>query len=113
MDGKLPNKEQIKVEWTAIHTIILIGSTLFVAGSFVYELKTKNVLWTKYLTVFGLYIDIVGVLIASLKTPFYGIFFDGGQIEKDRQEVERKFFKVGMFLIAFGMILQTIGTLFQ
>lgn len=52
-------------------------------------------------------------MLASLKTPFYGSFYDAGQIERKRQEVEKKYFQIGMYLIGLGMILQTISALLQ
>lgn len=65
----------------------------------------------KLLSVVGLNVDIIGVVIASLKTPFYGFFHDGGKIEIHRANVERRYFQFGMWLIAAGFFLQALGTL--
>ena len=111
MIGKYPEEKDIKVEWTLVHTLIIVVVTLIVTGFLIYDYTIKNISWQKYLTILGLYVDIVGVLVASLKTPFYGIFHDGGEIEIKRQQHEKKFFLFGMLLIAIGMIFQVIGTL--
>ena len=65
----------------------------------------------KFLTIVGLNINIVGVVFASLKTPFYGFFHDSGEIETIRANVEKKYFKSGMWLIVLGSFSQAIGTL--
>ncbi len=113
MNDKYPKVEDIKVEWTLIQKLIILIITLIIIGFLIYESRTKCISLTKYLSVGGLYIDIIGVVIASLKTPYYGSFYDGGQIEIERAKVEKKYFQRGMSLIALGMILQTISTLLQ
>jgi hypothetical protein len=111
MTEKYP--DNIKVEWTFIHRAITVGITLLVISYIVYESRIKPINVTKYLSLLGLYIDIIGVVIASLKTPYYGAFYDGGKIEINRQKVEKKYFQIGMLLIAIGMILQTCGVMLQ
>lgn len=113
MNEGYPKIDDIKVELTAIHKLIILIITLIIIGFLIFESWTKNISLTKYLSVGGLYIDIIGVVIASLKTPYYGSFFDGGQIEIERQKIEHTYFRKGMYLIALGMILQAIGTLLQ
>lgn len=66
---------------------------------------------TKLFSVLGLYVDMWGVAIASLKTPYYGLFLDGGAIEVKRQNAERKVFQLGMFLVGIGLVFQALGVL--
>ena len=113
MNDKYPKIEDIKVEWTIIHKSILLIITLIIVGFIIFESRTKCISLTKYLSVAGLYIDIIGVVIASLKTPYYGSFFDGGKIELERQKVEKIYFQRGMLLITVGMILQAVSALLQ
>lgn len=111
MFGEYPQANEIKVKWTLLHTLIIVAVSSFVIGISIYEYCCyKYSSFSKLITIFGLYIDIIGVVIASLKTPFYGIFYDGGKIEVTRQQYEKKYFQRGMFLIALGMIVQVIGT---
>lgn len=104
--------KKIETEWKYALVIGLV-ITLFITGIILSVFPTLNLSITKLLTVLGLYIDIIGVLIASLKTKFYGIFFDGGDIHIKRAKIENNYFQYGMFLIAIGMFLQTASTLLQ
>ncbi len=109
--GRYPTDNEINVDWTKAHKISLILASALIFGLFIcyYDRISE----AKILSVIGLYVDIVGVVVASLKTPYYGAFYDGGQIEIKRQNVERKYFQIGMFLVGLGMILQAIGTIVQ
>lgn len=109
MKNQYPDDDEIKVEWTKIHTIIIVTVTAIVLCFL--AACSGTITKTKLLSTAGLYIDIVGVVITTLKTPFYGIFHDGGQIEFKRQRVEHKYFRAGMYLIVVGMVLQLAGTL--
>ena len=113
MSIKYPENKDIKVEWTIIHKFVIMITSLIIIGFLIFESMTKHISLTKYLTITGLYIDIIGVVIASLKTPYYGLFYDGGKIEVERQKIEKKSFQKGMLLISIGMILQVISTLLQ
>lgn len=105
-----PQPSEIKVEWTTVHigivvvSVILIWPLYFLAGGFTGGFEYK------FLSLAGLNIDILGVVMASLKTPFYGNFYDGGALEVARQNKERKYFQVGMWLVAAGFLLQALGT---
>jgi hypothetical protein len=105
-----PSEPKVKVKWENIHFIIL-SLVIIIVAFLMYKAIDKSISIPKLLTVFGLCIDITGVIIASQRTPFYGTFHDGGQIEMQRQKVENKSFKKGMYIIAIGMLFQTIGTL--
>lgn len=108
---RYPQENEIKVEWTWLHVAIVLLSVLVIWPVFfcVSDL-TKN-FTNKILSTLGLNIDIIGVVVASLKTQFYGTFHDGGKIETYRANAERKYFQLGMWLVAAGFFLQALGTL--
>ena len=110
-DRKYPERSEIKVEWTLLHIAVLIVSLVIIPFAFVKFVNFHQPFLPKFLSVLGLLVDIVGVTIATLKTPYYGSFHDGGQIEIWRREEEDKYFKVGMFLIAIGAFFQAFGNI--
>lgn len=108
---KYPKDHEIKVVWTKFIISLLAISTVSLWSAFFYlNPAICDIEISKFLSVIGLYIDIVGVAIASLKTPYYGSFTDGGAIEVKRAKVEEKYFKTGMLLIGFGFFLQAMGS---
>lgn len=111
MTNKYPDFKDIKVQWTKFHTLIAIVVTFSVIMFLINQAKSKPITLTQYIHVSGLYLDFWGVMIASLKTPYYGAFLDAGKIEIERQKVESKYFYIGMILIFIGMILQVFSTL--
>jgi hypothetical protein len=111
MINKYPDFEDIKVQWTKLHTLIVVVITISVVLFLINQAKLKPITLTQYINVSGLYTDFWGVIIASLKTPYYGIFHDGGKIEIERQKVESKYFYIGMILVFIGMLLQVFSTL--
>jgi len=106
-----PQDHEIRVVWTKFIISLLAISTVLLWSAFFYlnpvlcEIKIS-----KFLSITGLYLDILGVVIASLKTPYYGLFFDGGAIEVKCAKVEERYFKAGMFLIGIGFFLQAMGS---
>lgn len=111
MSDKYPKENDIKVKWKTsilIITVVTFNVILFLIG----ESRLKPISLTKWLSVGGLYFDFIGVIIASLRTPYYGSFHDGGEIEKVRQKVENKYFRLGIYLIAIGFLLQVVTSLF-
>ncbi len=87
---KYPSDEEIKIEWTILHKFMIIVPFLVIWVLF-YNLTDFNLPYkSKLLTIIGLNIDIIGVTIASLKTPFYGHFCDAGAIEVKRANIEKK-----------------------
>jgi len=106
-----PKDNEVKVEWTYMHIAIVVLSVLVIWPLFYCVTDLTKLPINKLLSVVGLNVDIIGVVVASLKTPFYGHFHDGGQIEITRANVERKYFQSGMWLIALGFFLQALGTL--
>lgn len=107
-----PQDDEIKVEWKPLHIAIIVLSLLVIWPLFCCATDLTENITKKLLSVAGLNIDIIGVVVASLKTPFYGVFHDSGQIEVIRANVEKKFFQVGMGLIALGFFSQALGTIF-
>ena len=108
---KCPKDSEIKVEWTMLHKIMVVVPFSVIWVLFYCFTDFKSPYVSKLLTVLGLSIDLFGVTIASLKTPHYGLFHDGGAIEVKRANVERKYFQIGMLLIAVGLLFQTLGSL--
>jgi len=105
---RYPQDDEVNVEWKPLHITIVVLSVLVIWPLFY---CVTDHLTNKLLSVAGLNIDIIGVVVASLKTPFYGHFHDGGKIEITRANVEKRYFQFGMWLIALGFFLQALGTL--
>lgn len=112
-DSNYPVDDKIKVEWNKFHSLIISISTICSIGGIIYLNFKQFLSFPKFLSIIGLYIDILGVLIASLKTPYFGAFMDGGESERKRGDEEKKWFVRGMYLIALGMILQVLGVVIQ
>ncbi len=110
---KYPSDEEIKIEWNKFHFLILFISSSVTIGGLVYLNYNQLLSFAKFFSIIGLFIDIIGVLIASLKTPYLGAFFDAGELESKRANEEKKWFVKGMYLIAIGMILQVFGFIIQ
>lgn len=106
-----PKDDEVKVEWKALHIAIVVLSVVVIWPLFYYATDLTKNLMNKLLSIAGLNIDIVGVVVASLKTPFYGFFHDGGKLEITRANVEKRYFQFGMLLIALGFFFQVLGTL--
>ncbi len=109
---KYPSDDQIKVEWTKFHILIVGISTIFTLLGLGNLINLQIFSIQKVFSIIGLYIDIIGVLMASMKTPHFGAFMDGGELDKKKSDVERKWFVRGMYTVSIGMILQVIGTSF-
>jgi hypothetical protein len=110
---KYPLDEEIKIEWNKFHFLILFISSSITIGGLVYLNYNQLLSFAKFFSIIGLYIDIIGVLIASLKTPYLDAFLEAGELESKRANEEKKWFMKGMYLIAFGMILQVFGIIIQ
>lgn len=108
---KYPKDNEIKVEWKWYHSLLLAVCTLSTLGLYCFSLRNNPFTFSKLFSTAGLYIDFVGVLFASLKTPSYGLFIDSGKLDKKRAEVENIWFRRGMFVIATGILLQITGSL--
>ena len=108
---RYPKDHEIRVVWGKLRISLIVFATVIIWPAFLYFNPICSLSTSKLLVVLGLYIDIGGVVIASLKTPYYGLFADGGEIEVKRGKVERKYFQAGMLLIGIGFLLQAFGSL--
>ena len=109
---RYPENHEVKVEVRAIHVVIVLLSLLIIWPWFYYATDFSKLPLAKFLTLAGLNIDIIGVVVTTLKTPFYGHFHDGGHIEVIRATAEKRYFLIGMWFIAAGFFLQALGALF-
>jgi hypothetical protein len=64
-----------------------------------------------FVTVLGLYIDIIGVIIASIEAPYFGLFADGGDVERKRTKIKEKYLKIGLAFIGIGFLFQVIAVI--
>lgn len=108
---RYPKDDEVKVEWKPLHIAIVVLSVVVIWPLFYCATDLTKNLTNKLFSIAGLNIDIIGVVVASLKTPFYGAFHDGGKIEFTRANVEKRCFQFGMWLVALGFFLQALGTL--
>lgn len=110
-----PTDSEIRPKWSKFHLIILILSSVLIWGAYIGKLIYSGDLppWTSTLSLVGLHMDIIGVLVVSLKTPFFGYFHDGGKLESKRELSDNKTFRKGMILITFGFAFQAISILFN
>lgn len=106
-----PQDHEIRVVWGKLRISLIVCATLVIWPSFLYFNPLCSTSIAKILVVLGLYVDIVGIVIASLKTPYYGSFADGGEIEVRRGKVEHKYFQAGMLLVGLGFLLQAFGSI--
>lgn len=103
-----PTDEQIKPEWTSVHTLLIVVSGLIWPAF--YFFSSDHTL-PKILTLLGLQLGIIGSVLSSLKTPVYGSFVDGGKLNIKRAKVEGVWWQRGMLLIATGFIAQVCALL--
>ncbi len=112
VSNKYPTDDQIKVEWTIFHKTICVIPTFIIWIWFISGPGLESPFhWNKFLSLLGLNIDIFGVVIASLKPPYFGLFADGGMVEFKRGQAEQESFKKGMFIVAIGLLFQALGVL--
>lgn len=109
--NRYPQDHEIRVVWGKLRISLIVCATVIIWPAFLYFNPICLLSASKLLVVIGLYVDIIGVVIASLKTPYYGLFADGGEIEVKRGNVERKYFPAGMLLVGIGFLLQAFGSL--
>lgn len=105
-----PKDDEIRVVLGKLRILLLACSTVLIWPAFFHFNPVDSLNLTELLSALGLYIDIIGVVVASLKTPYYGSFHDGGAIEIKRAKIEANYFKVGMLLIGLGFLLQAFGS---
>lgn len=106
--GRVEYPKTPRIQWTRAHTG-MIGLAFLIWPTYWYFNPSYCVAcWPKLLAVAGLFLNTVGATIATLKPPFYGIFHDGGKLQRDCEELAGKYFKFGMVIVAVGFVLQAI-----
>lgn len=111
MAEKYPDSKDIKVQWTKLNTILVLVVTFILIFFLIFQPNLKPLTLGQIVNIISLYINFLGIIVISLKTPYYGTFFDGGKIEEKRQKVEKKYFDLGMILIVIGMFFQGLSAL--
>lgn len=107
-----PADGDIKVKWSRFQVAMVVVPTVAIwAMFFLWPGAAEPHLLKTVLSISGLNVDIVGVVVASLKAPYFGSFLDGGKIEFKREAADRKAFQVGMVLVGIGFFLQAIAVL--
>ena len=109
-----PNDDEIKGQWKTYHKLSIFIATIIIWPLF-FIIKGLSIFNNvgPFLSVLGLYIDIIGVVMASVEAPYFGLFADGGDIERKRTIAKEKYFKIGLMLIGIGFLLQGIAIIIQ
>jgi hypothetical protein len=109
MSSFYPNDNEVKVQWTSFQKLVLILLTISLIVFLSFHWKAETITKILLLNSFGIYLNILGSVMSTLKTPFYGLFYDGGRLERVRQEVEAKYFKFGIMSMSIGAMLLLLG----
>ncbi|MBN1475035.1 MAG: hypothetical protein JW914_10490 [Syntrophaceae bacterium] len=107
-----PKDNDIKGKWSKYQIISVVLSTLIIWPLFFLKLgfpSCHNMI--PFISVLGLYLDILGVIIASIEAPYFGLFADGGNVEIKRARIKEKYLKIGLTLIGIGFLFQGIETI--
>lgn len=105
---KISYPKNLRVQWTRTH-LGMIGLAFLIWPVYFYFNPSYCVdCWPKFLAVAGLFLNAVGATVATLRPPFYGLFFDGGKLQRDGEALAGKYFKFGMLIVAIGFVLQAI-----
>ena len=110
-----PKNNDIKPKCTTFQKSFIIIITIMIFGAFflIKVIKNEwNIEYKQLLLITGLYLNIIGVIIASVRTPYFGSFYDGGEIEFKRQKANRKIFQKGMCIIGIGFLFQIFASMF-
>lgn len=97
--------EKIKVDWTKTH-IAMTAISFAIWPAYLYF--GNDFSCQKILSITGLFCNSFGAVIATLKPPFSGFFYDGGDLQIDSEKLAYKYFRCGMAIVAFGLVLQAI-----
>ncbi|WP_147282722.1 hypothetical protein [Comamonas sp. AG1104] len=106
MEDEIPEyPKEIEVEWSKTH-ISMILLSFFIWPAFFYI--NQGDIFPKILSVAGLFLNSVGATVATLKPPFYGLYMDGGALQRKSEKIAYKYFRFGMLIVALGFILQAV-----
>ncbi|AOX63630.1 hypothetical protein BIZ42_16375 [Stenotrophomonas sp. LM091] len=109
---KYPNDGEVKVKWSGFQMgMVVVPTAAIWSMFFLWPSAAEPHLLKTVLSISGLNVDIVGVVVASLKAPYFGAFSDGGELEFKREAADRKAFQTGMVLVGIGFFLQAISVL--
>lgn len=107
-----PEDHKIKGMWSRYHILAIVLTTIIIWPMFFMKLGLPFFCHIiPSFTVLGLYIDIIGVIIASIEAPYFGSFADSGDVERKRTVVKEKYLKIGLTLIGIGFFFQGIAAI--
>lgn len=105
---KVEYPEKPRIQWTRTHFGMIFLAFLIWPAYWYFNLSYCETCWPKFLSVAGLFLNTIGATVATLKPPFYGIFADGGKLQRDCEVLAGKYFKYGMVIVSVGFILQAL-----
>ncbi len=109
-----PKDDEIKGKWSKYQICALVLATLIIWPLFFIKHGFPSCSNTiPLVTVLGLYFDILGVIIASIEAPYFGLFGNGGDVETKRVRVKEKYLKIGLTFIGIGFLLQGVAVIFS
>ena len=109
-----PKDKEIKGKWSRYQILSVVLSTSIIWPFFLIERglpSCNNII--PFISVLGLYVDIIGVIIASIDAPYFGPFPDAGEVEKKRIKLKEKYLKIGLSFIGIGFLLQGIAAIIR
>jgi hypothetical protein len=107
-----PKDDQIRGKWSRYQIIAVALSTLIIWSLFFIRLgfpSCNNIV--PFITVVGLYVDILGVIIASIEAPYSGEYLDGGDIERKRTKVKETYLRIGLTFIGIVFLFQGVAVI--
>lgn len=107
-----PKDDEIKGKWSKYQIIAVALATIVLWPLFFIRLGFPS--WhniVPFVTVFGLYLDILGVIIASIEAPYFGLFADGGDVEIKRTRIKEKYLKICLMFIGIGFLFQGVAAI--
>lgn len=106
-DDEIKGKCKYQIIAAALATVIIWPLFFIKHGS----PSCSNIL--PFVTVMGLYLDILGAVIASIEAPYFGLFADGGDVEIKRRRIKEKYLKIGLTFIGIGFLFQGVAAVFS
>lgn len=108
IENKKPNsKKEVELEWKWIHFLVILLPVIFIIFLYFYKLFFR--LDPFVLVALGTMLNIWGAVLTTIKAKYYGLYYDGGEIERWRQEKAEKPFLIGLILMAIGSLMQVLS----